>query len=62
MTKPSFMKRLKGEISGATSIEYALIVTILSITIISGTSNIGSSASALFDFLDTNVGDVGAGM
>ena len=55
----SIIKRLKGEITGATAIEYALLAGLLSIAIISSSSNIGSSAVALFGTIDTQVGIVG---
>lgn len=45
----SLLKRFQGDVSGATAIEYALIAGLLSISIVSAATSIGSRLFDIFD-------------
>lgn len=44
----SFLKRFQNDVSGATAIEYALIAGIISLSVISGGTTIGSRLVQIF--------------
>ena len=49
------LRALLSDESGATAIEYALLVALISIGIIAGTGALGSELFAMFDFITTTI-------
>jgi len=50
-----FLTRLRGDQSGATAIEYALMATLVALVIIGGLTGIGSGLSAFFTSVAGNL-------
>lgn len=49
-----FFKKFIKDQSGATAIEYALIVLLISVTLVGGASTVGNSVSNTFDGVNNN--------